>query len=391
MTPFFRKQTERAAYVWLRLSLATGWCAVKLMIALAPLLRRKKPSRDFLFFPYVHKDNIGTRSRFQEYFPLLERDGLTYDVHYPGSRDDYMRLYHSNAPSRVFEYRYYAKLFWQRFAWVLKAPRYKAVFFQRAMFPWYYDQRNALLEQLLRAYHNNITVDYYDADYARNEPFYKNVIRQCDKVAVVNKALYDYFSKHHPRVLYNNLSVDATAYETKKDYTLHQPVRIFWTGSVVNAQLHLVPLVPVLEQLHAVSPITLVMVSINTAGLTQPFVEHHTYENKTFNKLMRESDIAVYAAQHDDVYTRGKVAYKHLEYAATKIPMVASPFGVSEHFTPDEDILVAHNAGEWIEHFKRLIADASLRERLANSAYQKLLQHHDTKATYENFLRLLMA
>ncbi|HZG00231.1 MAG TPA: glycosyltransferase [Chitinophagales bacterium] len=391
MSSALDRNAERFAHAQLRVSLALGWCAVKLLIAFAPLLKKKKSSKDFLFFPYTHKDNIGTRSRFQEYFPLLEKDGLVYDVHYPSTREEYMRLYHSDLQSRIEEFRFYSRLFWQRLTWILKAPDYKAVFFQRTLFPEYYDQRNALLEQLLRAYHDNVIVDFYDADYARNEPFYKNVIRRCDKVTVVNKPLSNYFGQHHPRVLFNNLSVDATAHQTKNDFVLHQPVRIFWTGSVANAQAHLVPLMPVLEKLNATQPLKLVLVSINNAGLTQPFVEHHTYESHTFNKLMRESDIAIYAAQDDDVFTRGKVAYKHLEYAATKIPMVASPFGLSEHFIPGEDVLVAHSLDEWLARLQFLINDQTLRERLAHSAYQKLLQHHDTKATYQNFLSFLMA
>ena len=385
------KNAERIAYAWLRLSLALGWLVVKVAIAFAPFLKKRKPAKDFLFFPYTHKDNIGTRSRFREYFPLLTNDGYTFDVHYPSTRDEYMRLFHSDLPSRREEFEHSARLFWRRLKWILKAPDYKAVFYQRSLFPEFYDQRNALLEQLLRALHDNITVDFYDADYARNEPFYKNVIRRCDKITVVNKPLYDYFCQHHPRVLYNNLSVDATVHRVKDDFALHQPVRIFWTGSVTNAQAHLAPLMPVFETLNAAQPISLVLVSLNNAGLTQPFVEHHPYEGNTFNTLMRESDIAIYAAQHDDVFTRGKVAYKHLEYAATKVPMVASPFGLSEHFTPGEDVLVARNAGEWRSQLQLLINDASLRERMANSAYKKLLQHHDTKSTYENFLRFLMA
>lgn len=385
------KVAERIAYAWLRLNLAIGWCAVKLLILVAPLFKNRKPTKDFLFFPYTHKDNIGTRSRFQEYFPLLDADGLEYDIHYPSTRDEYMRLYHSDLSSRSEEFYYYARLFWQRLNWILKAPSYKAVFFQRALFPEYYDQKHALLEQLLRARHNNITVDFYDADYARNEAFYKNVIKHADKVTVVNQPLYDYFSKHHPRVMFNNLSVDASVYPKKSDYVLHQPVRIFWTGSINNARFNLAPLMPVLEQIHAMQPIKLVMVSINKAGLTQDFIEHHTYDTNTFGKLMSDSDIAIYVATEDNVFSRGKVAYKHLEYAAVKIPMVASPQGLSEHFTNNEDVLVARNAAEWKQQLLRLISDGALRKQLAESCHQKFLQHHDTRATYRNFIGFLNA
>jgi len=391
MTPFFNKQTERVAYVWLRLSLIVGWGAVRVLVLLAPWLRRRNPSKDFLFFPYAHKDNIGTRSRFQDYFPLLERDGFTYDVHYPSTREEYMALYHSAAPSRSREYLFYARLFWQRLRWIVKASDYRAVFFQRSLFPEYYDQRRAILEQLARTYSRNLTVDFYDADYARNETLYRNVVACCDKVTVVNQALYAYFSQHHPRVLFNDLSVDASYYEPKTDFAVHRPVRIFWTGSVTNARYNLVAAMPALEQLNAQRPLTLVMVSLDRAGFQQPFIEHHLWDTATFNNLLTGADLAIYAAANDDVFNRGKVAYKSLEYAAAKVPMVASPMGLSPHFRENEDVLLARNVDEWKLSLQQMMDDEGLRERLAGSAHRRFMECHDVHATYRNFLSFLKA
>lgn len=387
---FLHKQFERLAYLWLLLSLTTGWWIVNILILLVPLLRKRKPSRDFLFFPYAHKDNSGTMTRVQEYLPFLEKDGFTYDVHYPSSQQQYDALYHTKHKSRAKEYWYYHNLFWKRLGGILKASNYKAVFFQRALFPEYYNQRRAILEQLLRAYSKNITVDFFDADYARNEPFYLNVIKYCDKVSVVNQFLCDYFSKHHPKVLFNDLSIDVSRYAVKHDFSIHQPVRFFWTGGIGNAS-HLKLVMPVLEEVNKLQPLKLVMVCKTTAGFTQEFIEHHVWNLKTFNDLLSGSDIALYPASEDNAFSRGKVAYKSLEYAAAKVPMVASPQGLSSRFEHNVDVLIATNQLEWKENILKLMDDESLRQRLANSAYDKLKRYHDVNVTYKNFLEILNA
>jgi glycosyltransferase involved in cell wall biosynthesis len=390
MSPFLHKQHERFAYLRLLLSLATASLFVNVLVLIAPLLRKRRPSKDFLFFPYTHKDNSGTVTRFQEYFPFIDNDGYTYDIHYPSLMADYDALYYAPQPSRANEYNYLRKLFWQRFHWVTKAPNYKAVFFQRQLFPEYYNQRRALLERLLHALHDNVTVDFFDSDQARNEPFFRNVIRNANKVAVVNGFLFDYFSKQHPRVLYNDLSIDMSRYEPKTEFTIGQPVRLFWTGGIENAR-NLQLVMPVLEEINATIPLTLVMVCKTTAGFTQGFIEHHLWSLKTFNGLLAGSDIALYPALEDNVFSRGKVAYKALEYAAAKVPMVASPQGLSSRFVHEEDVLTAINALDWKENLLRVIRDETLRQRLGESAYKKLKQYHDVNVTYKNFLEVLKA
>jgi hypothetical protein len=136
---FIHKQFERAAYLFLLLSLASGWCTVKFLILISPILRKRKPSKDFLFFPYTHKDSAGTNSRFQQNFPLLDKDGYKYEAHFASTEESYNNLYFEYHPSRAYEYWFYHKIFWQRLGWVLKARNFKAVFFQRALFTYYYE------------------------------------------------------------------------------------------------------------------------------------------------------------------------------------------------------------------------------------------------------------
>jgi hypothetical protein len=203
--------------------------------------------------------------------------------------------------------------------------------------------------------------------------------------------LYDYFSKFHPKVLFNDLSVDPTTYLQKTDFTIHQPVRLFWTGSRINAQINLSGIMSTLEELNAIRPLKLVMVCATRADFSQNFIEHYLWTPDIANKLLADVDIALYPAMEDNDYSRGKVAFKTLEYAVAKAPMVASSQGLSSHFKDGEDVLIANDLVKWKQQLLRLMDDEVLRKRLADSAYEKLLRYHTVQATYKNFLYFLNA
>lgn len=384
-----RKTLQKLVYLYLWLSLSIGKLLCELLILATPLFK-KKPKKDFLFLPYTHKDNSGTRTRVQEYLPLLERDGFTFDVHYICDAEYYNWVYYQPKKSLIREYLFYQKMFWNRLVWCFKASNYKTVFFQRALFPDFYNQTGNPLERLLRAYNNHIIVDYFDADYARNPKLINGVVKYCDTVTVVNDFLKSYFEKKGKQVLLNDLSIDTRRYQQKKDFNLHTPVRIFWTGSIPNLS-HLVELLPALRQVHRKYPIKLVIVGRSKGNISDDFVEHHLWSDETFNALITGSDLAVYPAFHADDYSQGKVAYKCLEYATCKVPMVASPYGLSSRLENEKDVLTATTEEQWVSAIIRLIENQNLREQLAENAYIKVLKYHDTQATYKNFVSILTA
>jgi glycosyltransferase involved in cell wall biosynthesis len=298
-------------------------------------------------------------------------------------------VYYQPKNSKIREYLFYQKMFWSRLIWCVRASRYKTVFFQRSLFPDFYDQKGNPLERLLRAYSRNIIADFFDADYALNAELIHGVIQQCDTVTVVNNFLRNYFEKFHQQVVLNDLSIDTSRYIQKSDFTLSNPVRLFWTGSIPNL-LHLKKMLPALRRVHASYPIKLVIVGRSKGDIQDDFVEHHLWSDQTFNQLITGCDIAIYPAYQADDFTQGKVAYKCLEYACCKLPMIASPYGLSSRFT-HEDALVVITEEEWVEALLCLIRNQKLREQLGENAFRKVVQYHDTNSTYRNFVKILTA
>ncbi len=386
---FIGKQIERAAYLFLLISLAAGRAVATFFTWFSFLVPKFGKQKDFLFFPYAHHNNSGTISRYQIYLPLMEKDGYTYHIDYISQKDYYNQIFYKEN-SRTREYLFYHRLYWRRLFKTLLAKNFKSVFIHRAMFPEYYDQFFPYLERLMSKLNNNITIDYFDAEYARNKILVDRTVSYCNKVCVVNQHLYNYFSKIHPRVYFNNLAVDTKLYLPKDNYVLGSPVTVFWTGSINNT-VHLKTIIPILEKINQEIPLKLRIVCKTNGGYTQPIIEHYQWTSQTFFKYLNEADLAIYPAMEDNEFNRGKVAYKALDYAAGKIPMVASPFGLSHNFENEKDVLLATNEAEWEVQLRRLIADESLRRTLAENAHKKLLEHHYVIPTYHQLLKILLS
>ena len=92
----------------------------------------------------------------------------------------------------------------------------------------------------------------------------------------------------------------------------------------------------------------------------------------------------------DTEFTRGKVAYKSIEYGAAALPIVASPFGLSPHLENENDVLIANNIDEWEKQILRLINDESLRKKIGMNARMKAEKFHSINSTYKIFLEILL-
>lgn len=387
-TPFLLKQIERAAYLFLLFSLAIGRLVTIFFITFPFLLKRQNPKKDFLFFPYAHKDNIGTISRFQLFLPLLEKDGYHYDIFYIWDKKTEEKIYYKSN-SRTKEYLHLAGLFWRRLFQAIQSGKYRAVFFQRGLFPDYYNQYTPYIEKLVCKINNNVTVDFFDADYARNEKLINSIAEICNKVAVVNQHLAAYFAPINSAIFLNDLAVNLRSYKIKTDYTFKTPINIFWTGSPENAE-NLKDIIPVLERINKTYPLKLTMVCRNNAGYNSSVIQLISWDIKTFFDKLYDADIAIYPAMEETEYTRGKVAYKSIEYGAAALPMVASKFGLSPHFENEQDVLIAADINEWETQLLRLINDKELRNKIGKNARLKTQRFHSLESTYKKFLEILI-
>lgn len=92
----------------------------------------------------------------------------------------------------------------------------------------------------------------------------------------------------------------------------------------------------------------------------------------------------------DDAWTRGKCAYKALQYMAAGIPVVADDVGVSAHVIGHEEGgLVAGSDADWTEFLSALALDPELRGRLGTGGRSRVAEGFSVEKWAPTLARIL--
>lgn len=101
-------------------------------------------------------------------------------------------------------------------------------------------------------------------------------------------------------------------------------------------------------------------------------------------------DIGIMPLDNTD-WSRGKCAFKLLQYMAAGIPCVASPVGANtEVIRHGYNGLLANSSDDWVECIKSLIEDQSKRQFLAKNAAATIEQKYTANAVFVDFYSALM-
>jgi glycosyltransferase involved in cell wall biosynthesis len=92
----------------------------------------------------------------------------------------------------------------------------------------------------------------------------------------------------------------------------------------------------------------------------------------------------------DDAWSRGKCAFKLLQYMAAALPCVASPVGANTEAVMDGvNGFHATTVDEWEHSLERLIASPELRASFGASGRAHVEQRYSLRSYRANYLTLL--
>ncbi len=152
---------------------------------------------------------------------------------------------------------------------------------------------------------------------------------------------------------------------------VHEPrarLRIAWIGTRGNLR-YLEALAPVLRQVASEGiDFELVVVLEGVPTIEGVRVQEVRWDPITEGEVLASCDLGV-SPLSDDAWTRGKGAYRSMQFAAAGLPTVASPVGAScDVVIPEKTGLWASTADEWLVALRRLAADPGLRQRMGAAA-----------------------
>jgi glycosyltransferase involved in cell wall biosynthesis len=92
----------------------------------------------------------------------------------------------------------------------------------------------------------------------------------------------------------------------------------------------------------------------------------------------------------DDEWSRGKCAFKLLQYMAASLPCVASPVGANTEAVIDGlNGFHARDLDEWERRLEQLIESAELRRRFGAAGHAHVEQRYAMRGYQENYVALM--
>jgi glycosyltransferase involved in cell wall biosynthesis len=277
----------------------------------------------------------------------------------------------------------------QRTVDVLRAGRFDVVVIQRDLFPF----GPPWLERLLRARNARLVYDTDDATYLRpgftpNTPFQR--LRHFDKVIEVvararwisaaTEPIADWARRYNTNVSVVPMAVDLVEYNRARTLASRGgstgPVVIGWAGTAGGLR-YLDAITPALRRLAARHEIVVRVISGGYCSVCLPGVnvDARPWVPATGLADMAGFDIGVVPLD-DSPFERAKFPFKLLQYLALGVPSVSARVGTAATLIREGDNgLLAGSTDEWCDQLEALIADRSLRQRLAAAGRETVEAH----------------
>ena len=212
--------------------------------------------------------------------------------------------------------------------------------------------------------------------------------RAVDAVAAGNEVLAGVAREAAPAVEILPTSIDSSAYQTSAAGG-EGPVTITWIGSPENLT-YLEMIRPALGRLTVRHPeIKLKVICSRFPSWPEINVERVVWSEASEAASLAAAQIGVMPLT-DDAWSRGKCAFKLLQYMAASLPCVASPVGANTEAVIDGfNGFHATSDLDWERSLERLIISAPLRARLGANGHAHVTRRYSLRAYQTQYLALL--
>lgn len=219
----------------------------------------------------------------------------------------------------------------------------------------------------------------------------RTLARAASVVIAGNPHLAEWFDRYTRKVVIVPTAVDTTAYVPRADVAQREDFVIGWMGTASNLGF-LRDIEPALLQVLDAAPQARVMVVSNAAPQFQRLppdrVTYEPWSAERENEQLRSFDVGLMPLS-DEPWTRGKCAFKMLQYMACGVPAVASPVGMNADVLALADLgFAARTSADWVEALITLYRDRNQAAKMG-AAGRAAAERHFSSAVIADRLAAL--
>ena len=339
-----------------------------------------------LFLTAYPEHDASCRYRIHQFVPYLENAGYKCTIA-PFATDklfDSLKRGGGLASKGVEMLRCAAR----RMALLPRIAGYDLVFIHREAFPFFSPAVENLVIKRARESSRRARVifSFDDAIYAGHEDVstlshprlyrwkhgrgYDEVIRSVDHVIAGNRILAEYASRLNASTTVIPTVVDCSKYQMRAvSPDSSSPITIGWMGSPTTAP-YLRTIAPALQRIASKhgARVQFRFVGCPEYRLDLKSLTHAPFRLETEIEELQRFDIGLMPLA-DTAWSRGKCAFKAIQYMASGVATVASPVGITpEVVRHGMNGLLASSQEEWFLALDQLVKDAPLRVRLGREA-----------------------
>jgi len=206
---------------------------------------------------------------------------------------------------------------------------------------------------------------------------FDTVIAGAAAVTAGNHILANYARMHNSKTRYLPTVVDTERYIPFHDQQRNKIFTIGWIGSPSTAP-YLSELVEPLSAIGLEGSVRFIVIGGKAPTIPNVSVDEFTWDENTELELINLFDVGVMPIPNNE-WTRGKCAFKLIQYMACAVPVVGSPVGANLDVVDAECGLFATTAKEWEEAFRFLRCEPTIRKEMGKSGRNKVLKNYSLK------------
>jgi glycosyltransferase involved in cell wall biosynthesis len=337
-------------------------------------------------------ESASERYRVHQYLPYLERAGFECTVRPFATRSLHRAIQRDKLMPKVL---LTPLCYLRRMLHLLGISQYDAVVVLRGIFPFPWPA----LEKMIFRRHRRVIFDFDDAlhighrDIGKTKypliyklkygPAVNEMLRHSAHVIAGNQTLANHARSFSCQVSVIPTVVDLDQYSPEQPRTPKEVLTIGWVGSRSTSP-YLLEIEPALRMLSEVHPgkIQFRLYGHPHRKLDLPNFESRPFSLATEIEDLRTIDIGIMPVPDND-WTRGKCAFKAIQYMALGIPTVVSPVGMTTELVEDGvNGFWARTPEEWFRALDHLVRDAQTRERFSERG-RKTVQDRYSLQTWQ--------